>query len=186
MVERKGSVFGIITLIIGIAGLGLGGYSLYSNLQILNQTNVQEENQSITRVFKSGSTVISENTWWKIDFDVLDFDVYNNFNIITDVFNCTNPDYYQISGLITFVLLQDGEEAYAAIVKNNAINEAINIVHASNTGAISTGVVDIVYLSEGDTIELQTYHTGSGGRGVYGSPNGVYTYLSIAFIGNPN
>ena len=177
MVERKGSVFGIITLIIGIAGLGLGGYSLYSNLQLQSQINVHEDDQSIARVFKSGSTVISENTWWKNDFDVLDFDLYNNFNIITDVFNCTNPGYYQISGLITFVLLQDGEEAYAAIVKNNAINEAIKIVHASNTGAISTGVVDIVYLSEWDTIEIKNYYTGIGSRGVYGSPNGSYNYL---------
>jgi len=75
---------------------------------------------------------------------------------------------------------------HVAIYKNSLINKATNVVHASNTGIISASVVDVINMTEGDTIDLRVYHTTGVSETIYSGINGAYTFLSIAFIGNPD
>ena len=83
MAEGKVSVLGIITLLIGISALGLSGYTLYSVLMISDQINALEDN-SVLRVSRNSSYGVTNHTWEVVDFNVLDFDVGNNFNMTSD------------------------------------------------------------------------------------------------------
>ena len=54
------------------------------------------------------------------------------------------------------------------------------IARAAHSTILSTNFTDIVYLNEGDYIELGVYYTGSGSREIFGDSEGIYTYLTIA------
>ncbi|MHA1241087.1 MAG: C1q-like domain-containing protein [Promethearchaeota archaeon] len=186
MAGRKASVIGIIALIMGISGLGLGGYSLYINLTSTNEISIPEDNQPITRVYRSTDYNLSTIAWIIVDFDTIEIDLDDNFNITTNRFNCSKAGYYLISGQVSYYPYVVGEAVHVAIYKNSLINKATNVVHASNTGIISASVVDVINMTEGDTIDLRVYHTSGVSETIYSGINGAYTFLSIAFIGNPD
>jgi len=143
---------------------------------------VPEEHQIISRVFRTSSYLITPNLWHTVNFDESDFNVGNNFDLSIDSFNCTYAGYYLISGKVTLELLQDGERMLVAIARNTTTLEAGTSTHASYLGFISAGVVDILYLNEGDLIQLRVYHTDSISRNVFGNSYGTYTYFSITLI----
>ncbi|MHA1241112.1 MAG: C1q-like domain-containing protein [Promethearchaeota archaeon] len=185
MAGRKASAFGILALIIGISGLGLGSYSLYINLTSTNHISIPEDNQPITRVYRYTDYNLTTIAWTIVDFDTIEIDLDDNFNITTNRFNCSKPGYYLISGQVSYNPYVVGEAVHVAIYKNN-FNEATNVVHASNTGIISARVVDVINMTKGDMITLRVYHTTVVSETIYSGINGAYTFLSIAFIGNPD
>ena len=54
------------------------------------------------------------------------------------------------------------------------------IAHAAHLTILSASFTDIVYLNEGDYVELRAGHTGSSPRAIFGDSEGIYTYLTIA------
>ena len=114
-----------------------------------------------------------------VNFDVLDYDETDDFNLITDRFICPISGYYLVSGMVTFGGMQDGEAIFVAAFIEGALKAWI-IARAAHSTILSTSFTDIVYLNEGDYVELRAYHTGSGPREIFGDSEGVYTYLTIA------
>ena len=266
MSERKVSVLGILALLIGISGLGLGGYSIISNLSLSSQINAPEDisvhvinpdggeivsgqvsieaivigsdsysismlrngtsigsilplvwdtaaisdgwwnitviiqddssakvaehevivfvlnNKPASRAYRASSMVLTATVWHDVDFNVLDYDIGSDFNMGTDEFVCPYKGIYLISGRVTMLSLQDGEEMHLVINKNGVGFVSRTITHASHTGPISANVVDILSLDKGDTIKLRLFHDGAGARTLYGTTDGINTYLSIAAI----
>ena len=173
MGKRKVSIFSVLVLIIGLSGLGLGAYSLYQELSP----------KPLARAFVSSGQSVSSSTWTVVDFDVEDYDVTSNFNIVTDRFICPTPGYYLISGKVKFVTMLDGEAIWVAVFREG-VSVIESSVYGSNTVSLSTNFADIVYLNAGDYVELRVYHTGSFSRSVYGNPDGTYTYLTITAVDN--
>ena len=184
MAGRKATVFGILALIIGISGLGLGGYSLYLNLTSPSQISIPEEDPPITRVYRSTDYNLTTIAWMRVDFDTIEIDKFDNFNTTTNKYTCSKAGYYLVSGRVSFYPFPVGEQVHVAIYKN-VLNVATNVVHSSKSGIISAGVIDVVNITEGDTIDLRVYHTTGGSETVYGQSGGAYTFFSIVYIGNP-
>jgi len=180
MGKRKVSIFNVLVLIVGLSGLGVGVYSLYNSQQLVSQVDTPKP---LARAFLNTSYSTLDTVWVKIDFDVLDYDVSNDFNIITDQFICPTSGYYHISGMVTFDSMQDGET-----IRVGAFSEGVfkveSTAHASHTDRLSAGFTDIVFLNAGDYVEFGTYHTGAGLRSIYGNSAGSYTYLIIAAVDN--
>jgi len=169
MGKRKISVFSVLVLIVGLSGLGLGAYSLY---QVISP-------QPLARAFVSSGHSVPSSTWTVVDFDVVDYDVTSDFNIVTDRFICPTSGYYLISGKVKFVIMLDGEAIFAAVFREG-VSEIESSVYGSQTVSLSTSFTDIVYLNAGDYVEVRVYHTGSFSRSIYGDIEGTYTYLTIA------
>ena len=168
MRKRKVSIVSILALIIGLSGLGLGAYSLY---QVISP-------KPLARAFVSSGHSVPDHNWTVVDFDVEDYDVTSDFNIVTDRFICPTSGYYLISGKVKFVTMLDGEAIVVAVFREG-VSEIESSVYGSNTVSLSTNFVDVVYLNAGDYVELRVYHTGSFSRSIYGNTEGTYTYLTI-------
>ena len=175
MGERKVSVFSVLVLIVGLSGLGVGAYSLYNYQQFISQV---EPPKPLARAFLNSSYAIPGYAWNVVNFTVLDYDTTGDFDITTDRFICPTSGYYLISGMIMFSSMNDGEIIYVA-TRREGILEAGSTAQASTNGGISTGFSDIVYLNEGDYVELLAFHTVTGQRTLYGDSTGAYTYLTI-------
>ena len=173
--KRKGLIVSILALIVGFSGLGFGAYSLYNYQQLINQV---EPSKPLARAFLNSSYEISGFALNVVNFTVLDYDTTGDFNITTDRFICPTSGYYLISGMIMFSSMNDGEIIYVA-TRREGILEAGSTAQASTNGGISTGFSDIVYLNEGDYVELLAFHTVTGQRTLYGDSTGAYTYLTI-------
>ena len=182
MGKRKVSIFSVFVLIVGLSGLGLGAYSLYNYQQLINQV---EPLRPLVRVFSSASSSIPSTTYTIVDFNVIDFDVTGDFNIITDRFICPSSGYYLVSVMITFTPMYDGE-FISAVAYSEGVFEAGSYSQASHTNVLSTGFTDVVYLNAGDYLEVKVYHSGSTARLVYGNSAGTYTYLTITAVDNLN
>jgi len=180
--KRKVSIFSVLVLIVGLSGLGLGVYSLYNHLQLVNQI---ESPKPLARAFVSSGQSVSDHTWTVVDFDVLEYDITGDFNIVTDRFICPTSGYYLISGAVSFTSMLDGEYIYVGVYREGIL-EASSSVYASQTASLSTSFTDIIYLNEGDYVELRVYHNGSFDRGIYGNTEGSYTYLTITATDNLN
>ena len=176
--KRKVSIFSVLVFIVGLSGLGLGAYSLYNYYQHVNQV---EPPKPLARAFLATSYSTPNGVWLKIDFDVLEYDVSSDFNIISDEFICPTSGYYLISGMVTFSLMQDGDIINVAAF-SEGIRETGSVTHAAHANILSVGFTDIVHLNAGDDVELWVYHTGSATRTIYGSIAGTYTYFTIAFL----
>jgi len=175
MGERKVSIFSVLVLIVSLSGLGVGAYSLYNYQQLVTQV---ESPKPLARAFLDFSYAIPGFVWNVVNFTVLDYDTTSDFNIATDRFICPTSGYYLISGMIMFSSMNDGEIIYVA-TRREGILEAGSTAQASTNGGISTGFSDIVYLNEGDYVELLAFHTVTGQRTLYGDSTGAYTYLTI-------
>ena len=178
MGKRKVSIFSVLVLIVGLSGLGVGIYSLYNYQLLVNQL---ESPNHLARAGLVTSYSTPNGLWFKVNFDVLEYDVSGDFNIISDRFICPTSGYYLISGMATFTSMQDGETISVAAFREG-VREAGSIVQAAHTNILSVGLTDIVYLNAGDYVELQAYHTGGASRTIYGSTAGTYTYFTIAFL----
>ncbi len=186
MGKRKVSIFSVLVLIVGLSGLGVGVYSLYNYQQLASQlynyqqlVGQEEPPNPLARAFLATSYSTLDTVWVKIDFDVLDYDVSNDFNIITDQFICPTSGYYLISGMVTFDSMQDGETIRVGAFSEGVI-KAESIAHASDTEDLSAGFTEIVFLNAGDYLEFVAYYTGAGS--IYGDSSGKYTYFTIAFL----
>ncbi len=157
-------------------GLGVGAYSLYNYQQLVSQG---EHPKTLARAFLATSYSTRDGERFKVDFDVLDYDVSGDFNITTDRFICPTSGYYLISGMLTFSSMQDGETIEVGVLSESGF-EAGSVAHASNTSDLSAGFTDIVFLKAGDFVEFVAYHTGAGFRSIYGDSSGKYTYITIA------
>ena len=175
MGKRKVSIFSILALILGLSGLGLGVYSLYNYQQLISQV---EPPNPLARAFLNSGYVISSGSWMVVNFDVLDYDTTGDFNLMTDRFICPISGYYLISGMLTFSIMTDGEAIFVAAFIEDIL-KAWNAVRAAHSTILTTSFTDIVYLNEGDYVELRAYHTGSGPRAIFGDSEGIYTYLTI-------
>jgi len=174
--KRKVSVFSVLVLIVSISGLGVGAYSLYNYQQLISQV---EPPKPLARAFLNSSYAIPGFALNVVNFTVLDYDTTGDFNITTDRFICPTSGYYLISGMIMFSSMNDGEIIYLA-AHREGILEAGSTAQASTNGGISTSFSDIVYLNEGDYVEMLAFHTVAGQRTIYGDSAGTYTYLTIA------
>ena len=170
MGKRKVSVFSVIVLIVGLSGLGLGAYSLFTQLY---------PPKALARASLGISYGITGASWHAVNFDVLDYDTTANFNLVTDRFICPISGYYLISGMIMMALMQDGDALFLT-VNVEGVLEAGSAAHASQVNSLSTGFTDIVYLNAGDYVELMVWHTGASSRTINGNIAGTYTYLTIA------
>ena len=174
--KRKVSIFSILVLIVGLSGLGLGAYSLYNYQQLISQV---EPPKPLARAFLNYSYAIPGFCWNVVNFTVLDYDTTDDFNITSDRFICPTSGYYLISGMIMFSSMNDGEIIYLAAHREGVL-EAGSTAQASTNGGLSTGFSDIVYLNEGDYVELMAFHTVTGQRTIYGDSAGTFTYFTIA------
>ena len=173
MGKKKVSFFSVLVLIVALLGLGVGAYSLYNYQQLVSQV---EHPKSLARAFLETSYSTLDEEWFKVDFDVLDYDVSGDFNITTDRFTCPTSGYYLISGMVTFTM-QDGERIEVGAL-SEFFFEAGSVAHASHTNILSAGFTDIVFLNAGDYLEFVVYYTGAGS--IYGDSSGKYTYFTIA------
>ncbi len=178
MGKKKVSIFSVLVLIVGLSGLGVGVYSLYNSQLLVNQI---ESPKPLARAFLNTSYSILDTVWVKIDFDELDYDVSNDFNIITDQFICPTSGYYLISVMVTFEDMLDGE-IIRVVAFSEGFFKAESIAHASTTDDLSTSFTNIVFLNAGDYVEFGAYHNGAGLRSIYGNSEGSYTYVTIAFL----
>jgi len=178
MGKRKVSIFSVLVFIVSVSGLGLGLFSLYNYQQLVIQL---EQPKPLARAFLSTSYSTTNGLWFKVDFNVIEHDVSDDFNIVSDRFICPTSGYYLVSGMITFSTTQDGEIIHLAAF-SEGVREAGSITHTAHASFISVGFTDIVHLNAGDYVELQAYHSGSGSETVYGSTAGTYTYFTIAFL----
>jgi len=178
MGKRKVSTFSILVFILGVSGLGLGVLSLYNYQQLVIQL---EQPKPLARAFLSTSYSTTNGLWFKVNFNVIEYDVSGDFNIVSDRFICPTSGNYLISGMVTFSTTQDGEIIHVAVFREG-VREAGGVTHAAHASIISVGFTDIVYLTAGDYVELQTYHSGSGSDTIYGSTAGTYPYFTIAFL----
>ena len=174
--KRKISIFSILVLVVGLSGLGLGVYSLYNYQQLVNQV---EPPRPLARASLDFGYAIPSGSYMVVNFDVLDYDETGDFNLTTNRFICPTSGYYFVSGMVTFGGMLDGEVIYVAAIIEGALKAWI-IAGAVNSTIISTSFTDIVYLNEGDYVELRADHTGSSPREIYGDSEGIYTYLTIA------
>ena len=178
MGKKKVSIFSVFVFIVAVSGLGVGGYSLYNYQQLVNQLDPPRH---LARAFLNTSYSTRDDEWIKVDFDVLDYDLSNDFNIITDQFICPASGYYLISGKVTFSSMLDGE-TINVVAFCEGVREAESMANASHTGRLSAGFTDIVFLNAGDYVEFGAYHTGDGFRSIYGNSAGSYTYVTIAAV----
>jgi len=178
MGKRKVSIFSVLVFIIALSGLGLGAFSLYNYHQLVIQL---EQPKPLARAFLTTSYSTTNGLWLKVDFDVIEYDVSGDFNILTDRFICPTSGYYLISGMVTFSSMQDGEVINIAAF-SEGVREAGSVTHAAHANIVSVGFTDIVHLNAGDYVELSAYHSGSASRTIYGSTAGTYTYFTIAFL----
>jgi hypothetical protein len=180
MGKRKVSMFSILVLIIGISGLGVGVYSLYNYQQLINQV---EPPRPLVRVFSSSSSAVPVSTYDPVNFNMIDFDVTGDFNIVTDRFIAPISGYYLVSVMVTYTPMYDGEYITAAVFSEGALKAAC-YAQASHTSVLSASLSDIVYLNSGEYLEIRSSHSGASPRFIYGDSAGAYTYLTITAVNN--
>ena len=178
MGKRKVSMFSVLILIVGLSGLGVGVFSLLTSQQLVNRVNTPKP---LARVLVSSNYLISNSVWETVNFNVVDYDKTDDFNIVTDEFTSSTSGYYLISAMLTFAVMNDGDAIFVRLVREG-VYEAGSSAHASQSNTLSVGFTDIVYLTAGDTFEIQVFQLSSGSKNLLGTTAGTYTYLTIAAI----
>jgi len=120
---------------------------------------------------------IPDITWTKIELNAESYDNQNEFDSTTNYrFTATEAGYYFASGKIVYTAVVDQKNYIVAIYKNG-IRVSQKHTNASGTARAGVAVSDVIYLAEGDYLELWTYH--DSGATKYVIYNSWLTFLTI-------
>ncbi len=137
----------IIALIIGIAGLSLGGYILFFN-------NPPPENNPVARVYYEGETYnLIQSDYEYFNFNQISFDSHNAFDLETDIYRVPVAGYYQVCA--QYAIKADSGDIYTIVVYVNG-EEYVERSSTSSltTNVFSVSVSDILECSAGDQIRI--------------------------------
>jgi len=120
-------------------------------------------------------------TWTKIGLDAEDYDLGNDFDIVTSHgFTVPITGYYFVTGAILYYNIVADKRYFAAIFVDSA-QKASGVPHSSHTNYASSQVSDVLSLTQNEVVYLYGYHdAGVGTIDVAGDPN--YTYFTIHLI----
>jgi hypothetical protein len=94
-------------------------------------------------------------------FNNIFIDTQSEFNTITGVFTAKQSGYYQIYVNIQFSDAIDAKR-YGAYIYVNGAERAAFIAHGSNTGYLDASVMEVLYLTAGNTVYTAAFQNSGG------------------------
>lgn len=136
--------------------------SVASQVPSLNASVLNVVNNYICRVTKNAvQNSLPNGAWTTVQFNVISYDLSNNFNISTYRYTSSVTGYYDVIGKLGIGGCVVNKTYGIGILKNNTTLVAVNYTHSKVTNEMSVMVQDQLYLVAGDYIEIQFYN-GSG------------------------
>lgn len=133
--------------------------------------------QSSVSVYRETSTkIISALTYTKVDWNAIDWDIYNEFSLTTDRYTAITPGKRLItcSVLLTSV---GNDRIFKLAIYKNAIILKVNQYWTSGTGGRSINISAIIDMNVNDYIEIYVYNGVSSDKTIEG--NASSTFLNI-------
>jgi len=175
MAGKKSSVFGLIGIILGAAGLG---YGIFSTINLQGQI-VQSQIHHEAKAYLNTGYFETDDFFSILELDTLSYDPGNNFNLSIYRYIAPINGTYLITGTVTFSACTDGDY-YRAVIYVNGSQKAEKFLYAAGGSGISLSVTTIMSLSAGDRVSLGYYKQDGINRYLPGGEN--YNYLAITLL----
>ena len=134
--------------------------------------------QSAVKLRKTTVQTISNLTETKIQFNVVDVDVQNEWNTTNYRFTCTKTGYYLICASIVYInsSWSSGDFANLSVYKNGVAHLKLDReqVDYDITRYLKLRGAAIIYLNAGDYIEIYTIHDRGADTDIYASSTENY------------
>jgi len=121
----------------------------------------------------SASQTLAANTWTKINLDVKDWDLNNEFDTTNHRFTVSQAGYYLIVGKIDFYALGTDIRGLINVYKNGSPSNVSLALWAGGNATMSMNCVGIEYLVANDYLELW----GAQGSGTDKDVTGAYLWV---------
>ena len=134
---------------------------------------------SISNVNLSGNqTITSANTWTKVEFDNVDFDLNTDFDTGNNEFVVPADGIYRITAMYTSNSNLNNNDTFGIRIRaaGNNIQE-VNYKHMNENSAVVRQVSSLTQLNAGDTIEIQARVNSASGLTI--DNNSKFTSFSV-------
>ncbi len=113
------------------------------------------------KILMSANQSFTGNSWDKINFDTVSFDLTTNFNTTNTRFNVTTAGIYRINASFHSNATSSSTNSFGvAVYVNGSINKRVQMAHYGN-GLIQRDISTLIDLAVSDKIEIYIYHTGA-------------------------
>ncbi len=102
-------------------------------------------------------TIAAANTWTKVNFDTIDFDLNSDFNTTTNAFVVPTDGIYRITAMYTsdVALTNNNTFGIRISITGGANLQEVNYKHMNENSSVVRQVSTLANLSAGNTIEVQ-------------------------------
>ena len=136
--------------------------------------------QSACAGYQSSNQTIPNLTYTKINFDTMEFDLQNEFDLANDRFTATEAGIYFAQVELQISLLDQGDFVIASIYVNGAQIKDIATQCVADGKSPVVNVATFVQLAANDYIEFYARHNYGADRDTYGVRN--RTFFGIAKV----
>ncbi|MGV9205549.1 MAG: hypothetical protein ACOC44_16175, partial [Promethearchaeia archaeon] len=148
--------------------------------QPIEEENVSDTPQCLARAYLSSDDSISANVFNIVEFDSLEYNLGNNFNLSDNSYEVSHSGYYIITGAARVYLTADS--LLSIYIRKDGNSVAVNTVQSSTESFYSINIVDILLLEKDSSINMVLFQNTGNNRQLMGDANGIYTYFSIALL----
>jgi len=177
-----------VSLIVALAGAGVGAFSFISLNIYINDLNtyINETNAYVlpmARVYYGGSTytIASGGGYQLFDYDQKSYDTHGAFNLTSDSYTIPEPGFYHVIAQYSIDAI-DGGIFIILLYKNTDIVSFRVSSSSVNTDSFGVALTDIINFDEGDslTIKVYQYDPGMASRNIFDGE--AWTFLAISKI----
>jgi len=142
----------------------------YANITSIN--NVKVDNPMFSVYLATNSTTYSDATQTVLPFDTVDIDTHSGYSLVNNNFTCPTgyAGKYVVGSKIFVGNTTDTNvrDVYYSVRKNGVLYDSYGIRYGTNDAGIGSGAtMNIIELSEGDTLDLYVYCNTSDGSAWY-------------------
>ncbi len=173
MADRT-SVLPVVAIIIGIVGIGLGGYAVVEDLM--------ESDPVIPKAsaYVGSAQSLTVSTETRINFTAVSFDSHSAFNLTSDAYTLPEAGYYRIDA--QFCVTANRGDFFSISVRQNGVSALRGgFTAAAYSNFFEVSVSGIVQGSAGDVFTVFGYFynaTGPTTRALFA--NDAYSFFSLA------
>lgn len=130
------------------------------------------------RVGLGSAQVVTVDTWIKINLDTEDYDIGDNFNVVTHRWTCPQAGYYQIAVNIQVLSIELGGKVEGGVYVNGTAHSPYGYVVSGGPTSPIINASDVLWLNVNDYLELWVMQSTSGNRYLH-SGSTYANYLTV-------
>ena len=173
----KNRGFAVVSLILALAGLGIGIYSLISMNQYINERNAYIV--PMARVYFHGSQAIASGvSYVAFDYNDKSFDTHDAFDLLLNLYVIPETGFYQV--IAQFSIQAEPEDFFQILLfKNNNLICEKAYTSSRDTNSFGVSLSDVQNFTQGDLLAIKAYqyNVGDVSRNIFGGEE--YTFFTI-------